>query len=445
MAGTFGNQALPGVYVRLVSSRQNGLNENLSGVVVMPLINHGYGPEKEFIDISSGSPDAAMVKLGYSVYDNDPNMIMLREAFKAASRVIVYIPKQGEKAKVTSGTLTAAAKYGGSRGNALGFAIVANPVGGFDVTIMLDGSVVELFEGVETISELASAWIDFSGEGELVAVAGATLTGGADGVATNADITAFLDATEDVAWNVLLFPVEPTGETGDNTQALHAALMAKISYLRDDAGRRNRYAVAVDFKADYEGIINVTNSVKLSDGSELTKGQAAAWVAGATAAAGYTETLTYRPYPGAVGVVGAKKGQSAVDAAKAGEFFFIVLEGNEVVAQYDINSLTTFAPPKDSQFRKNKIMRVFDSFIMDIQQMFRPGSLRNDPVGWSVMESMGNGLLQTYEANGGIQQVDYANDFKVDRSMSIGDSVYFNIGLMAVDNAEKLYFTINVR
>jgi hypothetical protein len=113
--------------------------------------------------------------------------------------------------------------------------------------------------------------------------------------------------------------------------------------------------------------------------------------------------------------------------------------------QYDINSLTTFEPPKDETFCKNKIMRVFDSFIMDVQRLFPPNRFRNNATGWDVMESLGAGLLQTYEANGGIQDVDYSADFKVDRAASGGESVYIGIGLKAMDNAEKLYITINVR
>lgn len=103
-------------------------------------INHSYGPEKEFITISNESVDSAIDKLGYSVYDDDPSMLLIREAFKNASTVIVYIAKAGTKAAGTGGGLSATAKYGGSRGNALSYSVAANPVAGFDVSIYLDGS-----------------------------------------------------------------------------------------------------------------------------------------------------------------------------------------------------------------------------------------------------------------------------------------------------------------
>ena len=38
-----------------------------------------------------------------------------------------------------------------------------------------------------------------------------------------------------------------------------------------------------------------------------------------------------------------------------------------------------------------------------------------------------------------------SSDFLVDREHSQGDETYFNVGLQAVDSAEKLFFTIRTR
>ena len=46
---------------------------------------------------------------------------------------------------------------------------------------------------------------------------------------------------------------------------------------------------------------------------------------------------------------------------------------------------------------------------------------------------------------GAITNVRYNEDFLVDRKRSADDETYFNIGLQAVDSAEKLYFTITTR
>mgnify|MGYP000761202226 FL=1 len=177
---------------------------------MIPLVNHSYGPEKEFITISGDSADSAYEKLGYSVYDDNPSMLLIREAFKCAQTVIVYIVKGGAKASGSGGGLTAEAKYGGSRGNDISYSVAANPVSGFDVTVYLSGSPKEQFEGISEATALSeSNYIVFSAteSAELESVAGVTLTGGTDSVAANSDISDFLDDMESVNFNTLAFPV----------------------------------------------------------------------------------------------------------------------------------------------------------------------------------------------------------------------------------------------
>ena len=276
----------PGTYINFEASNQSTLGSSDRGMVLIPLINHSYGPEKEFITISNESVDSAIDKLGYSVYDDDPSMLLIREAFKNASTVIVYIAKAGTKATITGGGLSATAKYGGSRGNALSYSVAANPVAGFDVSVYLDGSTVEAFEGVTDVSALTdSKYITFTAsEGtSLESAAGISLTGGTDGTAANSDIAAFLDDMESVNFNTLAFPV--------TEESLLAACVTKIKYLRENVGRGVK-AVVPDYKADYEGIINVTNSVVIN-GVTLSNAQATAWVAGADASATNVQSIRY--------------------------------------------------------------------------------------------------------------------------------------------------------
>ena len=54
-------------------------------------------------------------------------------------------------------------------------------------------------------------------------------------------------------------------------------------------------------------------------------------------------------------------------------------------------------------------------------------------------------ILKQFADAGAIKNVDYDNDFLVDREKSVGDETYFNVGLEAVDSAEKLYFTVATR
>jgi len=419
------------------------------GIVLLPLAAHSYGPAKQFITITNDAPDAAMRLLGYSVYDSNPGMLLIREAFKNAKSVIVYIPRQGAAAAGKSGTgdrLNAAARHGGTRGNDLQYSIVENPLGGFDVAVYLGGETVSLYEGLGSIEELVArndGWINFTGTGALEPVAGVKLAGGTDGTLVASDITDFLDQSESVKWNTLAFPFEKTGEAGDPTPALYEAVRTKIKYLREDAGKY-RKAVVPNFAADYEGIINVTNGVVVN-GQDLGPGQATAWVAGLDAGASNTKSGTGDIYAGATDIIGLKTHAESVAAINRGEFFFRFSEQGDVVVEYDINSLRTFAKPKDETYRKNRVLRVFDTFAESLMLNFPPNRFDNSPLGWDVMEGMGRSILKLFFDAGAAKNVDYEADFRVDRSQSSGDKTYFDVGLEPVDSAEKLFFTIKTR
>lgn len=334
--------------------------------------------------------------------------------------------------------MSAQAKYGGSRGNALSYSVAANPVAGFDVSVYLDGSTVEAFEGVTNVSALVdSKYITFTAsEGtSLEAVAGVSLTGGTDGTAANSDIAAFLDDMESVNFNTLAFPV--------TEESLLAACVTKIKYLRENVGRGVK-AVVPDYKADYEGIINVTNSV-IINGVTLSDAQATAWVAGADASASNVQSNTHKIYVGAESVANAKTHEQAVAAIQNGEFFFSYSENGDVIVEYDINSLTSFTDRKDKSYSKNRVLRVFDSFAESIRLNFPPNKYSNNENGWDIMDGMGRSILKQFFDAGAIRNVDYDSDFAVVRGESKGDSTYFNVGLQPVDSAEKLYFTVKTR
>lgn len=429
----------PGTYINFESTRVASVGVGERGIVVIPFIGHSYGPAKEFITINNAAPDAARAKLGYSILDDNSNMMLVREALKNAATVIVYITASGSKATGTGGGLSAEAVYGGVRGNELAYAVAVNPVSGFDVTVTLGGTTMSFYEGVKDVAELIAKndpYIVFKAEGEaLSAVAGVNLSGATATTSANEDVTAFLDSIEGVKFHALCFPVTEDG--------LKTAAVTKIKYLRENMGK-TVIGVLADHAGDYEGIINVTNSV-IVDGKELTNAQATAWVAGASAGASYVQSNTYKVYDGATGIVGVKTHEQAVVAIKNGEFFFSLSEEGNVVAEYDINSLVNLTSGKDESYRKNRVIRVFDTFAEDVQTEFPPNKYANSPVGWDIMEGVGRAILKRFYDAGAIKNVDYEADFYVDREASVGDETYFNVGIEPVDSAEKLYFTVATR
>lgn len=471
----------PGTYINFESGRENNaVSTATRGTVIIPLANTNYGPARQFIKLTSASPDAAAAMLGYSIYDSDPNrqMLLIREAFKRASTVYAYILTEGKKAQAeitmalhsasglaahaeigegevdfeddppavpdlpATNKLTATAKYGGTRGNLFTVTLDANPLGGYDVLIHLDGGKVTQYEGLKTMEELIALdnpYLTFSGTGDLGEAAGVTLAGGTDTPASNLDITDFIDAWESVKFNTVCFPFN-----GENSQNIKQAALTKIRYMRDNMGKGVQVVIPDAGNTDYEGVINVTNSVFLGD-EKLSRAEVCAWVAGATAGATNTESLTYHQYAGATAVADLKSNEQAIAAINAGELFFSVNENDEIVVEYDINSLITFADGKDQSYRKNRVMRVFDTFQEAVQLNFPPNKFDNNATGWDIMEGIGKTILKQFEDAGAIANVSYDGDFLVDRESSVDDETYFNIGLQAVDSAEKLYFTIKTR
>ena len=430
----------PGAYVVTKNGKQPTASNAPSGIAIIPLIGYDWGPRGEMIHLTNESPDATKVKFGRSIYDDNECMVMLQLMFLNATEVYTYIAGGGEKAKGTitlkSGTGNVTAKYPGTLGNKLKVVSVANPEGGFDVSVVLDGSEVELIEGATKVTDLKSDYVDFAGEGELVAFASASLTGGTnEDSKVNASVATFLDMAEKIKFNYMALP---TSEA-----SLITAAVTKIKYIRNSIGWKCGLVVA-NSAADYENIYNLTNAIEYA-GEELTIPQSTAWLAGAAAAAGYTTSLTYTTVTGATGVVGTKTNEESIQAIKKGETFFTISESGDVILEYDVNSKVTFTQDDPTDILKGRPCRVYDSFANDLLLTFVPGRFNNDPTGWTVMEGLGRAILKAYQNDGAIQNVDEENDFLVDRGASTGDSVYISCGIQPVDSAEKYYFTVIAR
>lgn len=277
--------------------------------------------------------------------------------------------------------------------------------------------------------------ISTTATGALAAFASATLAGATDESSGNSGVSTFLDMSEKIKFNSMCFPITEA--------SLQAALLTKIKYIRNSIGWKCQ-AVAPDFAADFEGIINITNSFEY-DGKQLTKAQACAWYAGATAAADYVTSNTYVTVPNATAVVGEKTHEEAELAIKSGETFFSVSDSGEVQVETDINSKVKITSDMPQDINKNRPLRVYDTFCNDCLLNFKPNQFSGKESDYIVIEGLGKEMLKKYEKEGAIQNVDYDNDFVVDRGLSAGDYVVINVGLQAVDSIEKFYITVIAR
>lgn len=100
----------PGTYINFESDRNDTVGNSERGIVLLPLIGYDFGPAKTPITLTAAAPDAYSVELGRSVYDaTNDKMRLIREAFKKASKVIVYITESGTAATGTAAPLLALA------------------------------------------------------------------------------------------------------------------------------------------------------------------------------------------------------------------------------------------------------------------------------------------------------------------------------------------------
>ncbi len=434
------NKVRPGTYVNVVNGRPPGAAEAPSGIAMIPLIGYDWGPRDEWIHLNADFPDAETAKFGRSVYDDNEHMMLIRLLFMNAVEVYVYIPGGGEKAAGTistdDGDIPVTAKYAGALGNGLKVVSVANPAGGFDVSVILNADEVEFFEGKETAAEITSAYIDLEGDKALKAFASVSLSGGSDSPEKlNASVARFLDSAEKIKFNTMAFPT--------SEESLITAAISKIRYIRNAIGWKCNIVVA-DTAADYEGVYNLTNAF-VYEGRDLTPEQATAWLAGAAAGAGYNQSLTYKVVTDASAVVSEKSNEEAVQSIKAGETFFSVDESGNVILEYDVNSKVTILKEDPPDIRKGRVCRVYDTFANDLLLAFPPGKYDNNSEGWTLIEGQGKAILKRYQAGHAISDVSLDEDFVVDKSQSVGDSVVVTVGIKAIDSAEKYYFTVKAR
>lgn len=440
MAGgtwTVQNKVRPGVYINFVGDGGPLGSPGSRGIMTMPL-TLAWGPSKQVLEINAGDDVSAV--LGYDL--TAPQLLLVKEAMKRASKLLLYRLNTGTKANVTVGPLTVTAKHGGLRGNDLAVAIQTNVDDNTksDVRVLLDGTAVwsaTVTDIAALVGAPANDWVVFAGSGAFTATAGAPLVGGADGTVTNQDHTDYLGAVEVFDFQTIALP------SADNT--LKSVYTAFVKRLRETEGKKVQAVLENYPAADYEGIISVKNGVVLSDGTSLTAVQVTAWVAAATAAAEMNESLTYSAYDDAVDV-STRYTNSQIEAALlAGELVFVQNNGRAIIEQ-DINTLTSFTPAKGKQFSKNRVIRVLDGIGNDLKRIFESyyiGKVSNNADGRDLFWGECAKYLNTLQENSAIQNFDSQTDISVVQGTNV-DSVLAELRIQPVDSIEKIYMTVEV-
>ena len=435
--GTFTaqNKTRPGAYINVRSESIAASGEGISGVVTMPIVAD-FGTSQEVIEVSSATNFNQLFGEGLE----SDNLMLVGEALKRGATVLLYRVNGGEKATAEiSASVNATAKHEGIIGNKIRVVVreSIDETDKYDVLTYLDAQLADNQSGVATVADLEdNHLVVFSGSGALAVTAGVTLEGGASAEAESGDYSDYLEAISVHEFNVMAITV------AEETTKIAAANFVKR--LREDEGLKCQ-AVAGNHPANHEGIINVTNGVVLANGKELSAAQATAFVAGATAAAGVNESLTYSPYDGAVDVTPRLKDSETVSALNAGELVF-TLNKDTVVIEQDINSLTSFTVEKNQDFRKNRVLRVLDNIANNSKEVFLNnfvGRINNNEDGRALFLANRIAYFESLQDIGAIE--DFVADEVSIRAGEAKDAVLMDVYIKPVDSMEKLYMTVRVQ
>jgi hypothetical protein len=435
------NKILPGVYINVKSRQSVTANVGDRGTVAIckPL---SWGPTGVVEEYKPGDDPTGIIGAGIT----SDAALFIREMIKGSdvtsgpNKILIYRPTgtAGAKAAATIGDLTATALYDGVRGNDITIVVAADPdtEGGFIVSTVVDGSVVDA-QAVTAIGSLAAnAWVTFSGEGSLTASAGTALTGGVDPTISASDYAAFFTAIEPYQFDIVAY------DGTDST--VIAALASFVTRMNESIGHKCQAVVANATALNSKFVISVKNGVKLSDGTALTAQDAVYWVAGAEAGATYYQSLTYAQYPGAVSANPKLTDDQAESAVASGLICFIDSFGVTKVCT-DIDTKTTVTTDEGAEFKKNRVMRVINQFCNDVYEHFSNyfiGKVDNNDEGRNLLRGWIIGYLNEMQANNGVQNFD-SEDVEVLAGNDI-DSVVVNVGIQPVDAIEKIYMTVTV-
>ena len=444
MAGgtwTTQNKVRPGVYIRFTTNRALGLTVGERGIVTIcePM---SWGPVGEVMTVANG--DDMTPYTGYDI-TNEKNRFLL-EIFRGTNRtsppttLYLYRPAatSSAKATVTTGTLTATAKYPGVRGNDITIVVTedVDNEGSFFVSTVVDGEIQDQ-QSAETVADLVpNDWVDWSGTGALTATVGAPLTSGADGTVAASAYSDYLEAIEPYKFDVIIY------DGSDST--VQDSMVGFVNRLADENGQYTQLVAANLTAPDSRFVINVMSGVTLADGTTLTPQQVTWWAGGATAGAKFNESLTYATYPTAVAVSPLLTNNQIISALQSGQFI-LVADFDEVHVEQDIDSLTTYTTDIGVVYKKNRIIRLCNTIANDIYQQFSQnyiGVVNNNDAGRARFKAAIVGYLYQIQDAEGIQNFD-PEDVEVLPGIDI-DAIVVNVAFYAVDAVEKIYMTVSV-
>lgn len=423
--GTFvtQNKVLAGTYVNFVSASFSNVSLADRGYacIALPL---KWGMDGDIFTVEASDFRKKCLEIFGFAYDSDEAK-GLRDLFKNIHTLYVYkLMNGGAKASNTVAT----AKYKGSVGAQIATEILEGTVSGtYEVNVYLGNEIVynAVVSSIEELKAEDNGWVEWT-LSALSAQTKTLLTGSnLDGTAiTSAQHSEFLDKAESYQFNAMACLAD--------TDQIKELYIQECKDMRDGAGVKYQLVV-FNKSADYEGVVNVKNSL-----------DAVYWVTGAIAGCAINASLTNKVYNGEFDIPSSYTKAQLESAIKAGEFTFHMV-GDEVRVLTDINSLTTLTESKGRDFKSNQTIRVCDQIAMDIATLFNNyylGKVQNDESG---RISLWNEIVKHHQELETLRAIENfsADDVTVDKGET-KTSVVVTDNISIVNSMEQLYMTVVV-
>ena len=453
----------PGVYVRVTNIGEPPEAIVPQGVVAA-LFEASWGPLGEVVYLENA--DAVI-----SAFGSAGTVDTALEAFRGGCRrVVAYrLGTGGAKALLnlqdseSANVVKIEAKHEGVRGNNFAVTIRDSLADDTKRELLLyegttlrqmvtfakgDGEPQALVEAVvASNSPYITATKTDDGSGILAPTTQQELTSGEDPTVNGESYSAGLSAIEAIDWNVLAVDTDDT--------ATHAVVQTYIDRVRSEGkrvigvvGEPTSVALATRLANSRAfndpAIIYVANGFKGSDGLTREGYKAAARVAGMTAAAQITESLTHYVVRGATELVGALTNAEIEQAIQSGALVFTMSAQKQVHVEYGINTFVTVTADMDAGWKKIRRVRTRDNLMDRIAGTWDPliGKINNSPDGRATLIAAAQGIINRMIAEGALLQ---GTIFEDPNNPPVGDSAWFVVQVDDLDSAEKVYIVFQFR
>lgn len=442
MAGSWNimNKTLSGAYINVRSVAQ--LEREFQGregvlAVAFPL---GFGDAVSEITLNDLVTDASLGKIGMSLRHSSTEIVKyMLHALKGTQKLIVYNTNTGGvKASGTIGGIAVSAKKAGLGGNKL--AVSVTEVGTeFEVKVLYDGITVDT-QLVAVESDLVdNAFVEFGTVTNFAAAVATNLTSGTDG---SVSTTGFLQAVANR--NPSLIFMEAI--TADDVEELERIIAGgnKVRVLVGDVF--GGAGVTIDLlNNEYISYIKPEGLVD-EKGEDVNK-DVCYFIAGHSAGAGRTKSLTYLEIPFVKGFSGEAMTVSQIEeASQKGSMVVHQRFNGDFVLERDRNTLKVFSAEKTSVFSDNKVLRV----LIDIHDFIRNnfeenylGKIQNKDNGRVQFKGDIIKYITSLEAEGSVENFNGTSDVVVGKGSDIW-SMRCDLYVEVTGTLEKLYMEVFV-